>query len=98
MSEINFKNKSGWIMSVIVVLTIFSGVLLWKTIKTSKDSAYPIEIYRDNIELQYEGARADLVNEIDFVIRSVAPTTCMNGLEILRQCENYDIDLFFVLA
>ena len=59
---------------------------------------YAYHIQRDNIELMYEGARSDLVQCIDSTIRVYAPTTCMNGLEILRQCESHNIDLFFVLA
>lgn len=64
----------------------------------SEDNNYAFRIQRENVELLYNGARADLVKSIDSIIRVCAPTTCMNGLEILKQCERYNVDMFFVLA
>lgn len=66
--------------------------------KNSNRDEHAFMIQRDNMELMYEGARADLVRTIDSTIRVYAPTTCLNGLEILRKCEEYDVDIFFVLA
>ena len=92
----NFLKKYWWIPTIIAFLiglciAIKAAMIHW-------EENYPYRIYRANIELQYHGARADLVECIDSVIRSVAPTTCMNGLQILSMCEEYNIDLFFVLA
>ena len=100
MSRIKeFFNDNRFIASVLTtfIFLIALCVILLNTILSNKGS-YALRIYRDKIELKFEGARAELVDNIDSVIHEVAPTTCLNGLAILRECEKYDVDLFFVLA
>ena len=96
MSIKNFVNflKTNLTNIIIVFLIVALGIGIFQI--TKKEYSY--KIYRENVELLYDGARADLVTSIDSVIRIVAPSTCMNGLAILKACEEYDIDLFFVLA
>ena len=96
MSNNLFKWIIGIIASIVIIVGIDLVILISHT-PNNKDN-YSFLINRDNIELIYDGARADLVQCIDSTIRVYAPTTCMNGLEILRQCEKYDVDIFFVLA
>ena len=95
----NFKDyvstAVGCVGFVIAILILYGGA--YRSCK-SENSNYAFKIQRENVELLYNGARADLVKSIDSVIRVCAPTTCMNGLEILNQCERYSVDLFFVLA
>ena len=102
MSKFNeIKNKffSEWGIPALAVSTVVLVVLVISMMVGHIDrQSYAVGIYRDNIELHYEGARAELVESIDLTIREVAPTTCMNGLAILRGCEKYGVDLFFVLA
>lgn len=86
------------LVTIMVVIIVGTIVSVGKINADRAYSNYPYNIQRENIELMYDGARADLVQCIDSTIRSYAPTTCMNGLEILRQCEEGNIDLFFVLA
>lgn len=95
----NIKNLSVWEGVIFIVYTLVIVTFLVVFIaQRPEPNKYSFCIQRDNIELAYNGARADLVQAIDSVIRDTAPTTCMNGLEILRKCEEYDVDLFFVLA
>lgn len=82
------------LIALLISLISFFVVGLHK----SHNKNYPFRISRDNTELRYEGARAALVNGIDSVMRVVAPSTCMNGLEILRMSEKYGVDLFFILT
>ena len=89
----------SFIITTLVVLLFYLCIINPDTKSTAADEYnYSSQIYHDNIELMYEGARAELVENIDLVIRECAPSTCINGLAILRGCEKYDIDLFFVLA
>lgn len=53
--------------------------------------------YKHKID-EFKRSRTDLIESIDSVIRVVAPTTRLSGSEILYQCEQNDVDLFFVLA
>lgn len=79
----------------LLIMAILLGIALGIQSKSEK---YSFQIHRENMELMYDGSRADFVNSIDSIIRVSAPNTSMNGLEILKQCENYNIDIFFVLS
>ena len=89
--------KISWLIPVLLTLIMLGvGIGLGFAVRNSNEYAFKIQ--RENMELMYEGARAELVESIDSTIRIYAPTTCMNGLEILRQCEKYGVDVFFVLT
>lgn len=96
------KFQKNWapaiISTLVIVCVVFSGIFIQERIENKNNANYSLDIYHDNIELAYEGARSELVATIDLVIRGIAPTTCMNGLAILKGCEKYNVDLFFVLA
>ena len=102
IQSIKQMNPVEWAFLTFATLTVAIMIAAIVSICELNDdrlySEYTYNIQRENVELMYDGARADLVQCIDSTIRSYAPTTCMNGLEILRQCEDGNIDLFFVLA
>ena len=99
MSKFKEFFKENWAPAIITTLLIISIVLGGVLVRNSiRNNNYAMVIQHDNMELMYEGARADFVESVDSIMRVYAPTTCMNGLEVLRQCEKYDVDIFFVLA
>jgi hypothetical protein len=59
---------------------------------------YVFKIFRDNLELDYYGAKDTLVDAIDSYIREIAPASVMNGLAFVNNCDEYNMDLFFVVA
>lgn len=59
---------------------------------------YVFRIYRDNLELDYYGAKDTLVDAIDNYIKEIAPSSVMNGLAFVNKCDEYNMDLFFVVA
>ena len=59
---------------------------------------YVFEIYRQNLELDSYGAKDTLTNAIDSYIKEVAPSSVMNGIAFVNKCDEYDMDLFFVIA
>lgn len=89
--------KIPWICYVLLAVVLVVTAIGF-SVTFNKSNKYVFKIQRENMELMYEGARADLVQCIDSTIRVYAPVTCMNGIEILRQCEEYGIDIFFVLS
>jgi len=99
MINVNWK-EIGLVAVVLSVFVIVISPMISTAASITKTPTkeYAYHIQRENIELMYDGARVNLVQCIDSTIRSYAPTTCMNGSEILRQCEGEEIDLFFVLA
>ena len=64
--------------------------------KNYKD--YPYQVYRGNIELKLQQSKGQLVDEIDKYIKSVAPNSILNARILLETCEEYNIDIKFVLA
>jgi hypothetical protein len=73
---------------------IFAGV----SSRSGSGSDYVYEIFHRNVELDYYGAKNDLVDELDTYIQSVAPGSCLNGLAILEECETEGIDIIFVIS
>lgn len=96
MSDKFLSKFCGWCIAIIASLFIISGVL--GIFLFNRSDKYVFKVQRENVELMYEGARADLVQCVDSTMRIYAPTTCLNGITLLQKCEEYGVDIFFVLA
>ena len=59
---------------------------------------YLYEVYRDRIELHYQGIKDALVDAVDHYIDSIAPSSCLNGIKVVEICDQYDFDIMFALA
>jgi hypothetical protein len=88
-----------------VVLGLFFGLTSFgvHTFSVAKEKQhfeknYVFEVYRQNLELDYYGAKDTLVDAIDSYIREIAPASVMNGLAFVNNCDEYNMDLFFVVA
>jgi len=88
-----------------VVLGLFFGLISFgvHTFSVTKEKQhfeenYVFRIYRDNLELDYYGAKDTLVDAIDSYIKEIAPSSVMNGLAFVNKCDEYNMDLFFVIA
>ena len=87
--------KSIIIVSIALVLLL--GLAGFTSLdKNYKD--YPYQVYRGNIELKLQQSKGQLVDEIDKYIKSVAPNSILNARILLETCEEYNIDIKFVLA
>jgi len=87
--------KSTIIISIALVLILcFAGFTSLD--KNHKD--YPYQVYRGNIELKLQQSKGQLVDEIDKYIKNVAPNSILNARILLEICEEYNIDVKFVLA
>ena len=76
------------------------GVHLYSSIKEDQhyEENYVFKIFRDNLELDYYGAKDTLVDAIDAYIKEIAPASVMNGLAFVNNCDEDNMDLFFVIA
>ena len=87
-----------WV-SLLVVFGIF-GII--KTIEMSIRDSYhhytSFEIYQETNKLIYDSIKLSLVDKVDNYITDVAKTSALNGLVIVNNCLEYDIDICFVLA
>lgn len=81
----------------IIVFIIISITCIVSSLQ-NKRCEYTCDVYRDNIELKYQSAKAQVVEEIDKYIKSVAPNSTLNAITLFSLCEEYDIDIKFALA
>ena len=63
---------------------------------TLKD--YNYDVYRNSNELHLQAAKCAIVDEVDKYIHTIAPNSCLNALPLVEACEEYDVDIIFVLA
>ena len=59
---------------------------------------YVFEVYRENLELDYYRSKDVLVDVVDSYIKEVAPSSIMNGIAFVNKCDEYNMNLFFVIA
>ena len=59
---------------------------------------YSYTVYRDRVELNYQGAKDDLVDLVESYIDSIAPSSCLNGIRLVELCDKYNFDIKFALA
>lgn len=88
-----------------VVLGLFFGLISFAvhTFSTAKEqhhfeTNYVFEVYRQNLELDFYGAKDTLVDAIDSYIKEIAPSSVMNGIAFVNKCDEHNMDLFFVVA
>lgn len=62
------------------------------------EEPYGFQVWREGNELKLQSTKAECVEKIDEYIHSVAPTTALNGIAIFNACEDFDVDIAFVLA
>ena len=98
----NFNNKY-LILAIVysVLFTLAVGGIIGVCIEYSynkKHTPYALIVqHKENI-LHMEQAKCNLIDEIDKYIHSIAPSSCLNGLTVVEACDEYDIDVLFVLA
>lgn len=87
---------------LLVMLCLTLGALGYKFIndylERQKLLNYPFEVMKHEAELSYNEFKCELVKTTNAYIDSVAPTSGLNGYSIVDYCEQYDLDIKFVLA
>ena len=66
--------------------------------KHHSEKNYVFEVYRENLELDYYRSKDVLVDVVDSYIKEVAPSSIMNGIAFVNKCDEYNMNLFFVIA
>ena len=96
----NFRQVLKYVILGVFFALISLAVHMISTVKERHyfEKNYVFEIYRQNLELDYYGAKDTLVDAIDSYIREIAPSSVMNGIAFVNKCDEYNMDLFFVIA
>ena len=97
---LNYTNTSaGKVFGFILALILFAimlGLLTFQLSKPKSDFWYAI--YQERTELKYWSSKDSLVSAIDNYIITTAPESTVDGLFLLNKCQEYNVDLVFVLA
>ena len=98
------KNKRFEIIvvtaGVLMTILILTGVVLKINQRIDEQFALPYSLtikHRENT-LHLQQVKYNLVDEVEKYIQSIAPSSCLNALTIVEACDEYDIDIIFVLA
>lgn len=90
------------LISFIIIMTLLFLVMTLNGQFNNYDSEekypYVLEVYRHNIELQYYNSKSALVDSIDVYIKEISPKSCMNSIAFVEISEQYNLDVFFMLA
>ena len=99
-----WKNFFGWLdmddLALVFFGVIVGGILLmvialWVG---PVEQPYSYEVWRESNELKLQSTKAECVDKIDEYIHQIAPTSALNGIAIFNACEDFDVDIAFVLA
>ena len=88
-----------------IALGIFFGIISFGVhiLDVTKEKQYfkknyVFEVYRENLELDYYRSKDALVDVVDSYIKEIAPSSVMNGIAFVNKCDEYNMNLFFVIA
>lgn len=96
MKKIEIISLSISIISIVVFIIILTTCIVSSL--QNKKCEYTCDVYRDNIELKYQSAKSQVIDEIDKYIKQVAPNSALNAITLFNLCEEYGVDIKFVLA
>ena len=87
---------------LIAVFCFVLGAFVYKNVNDYLEQQrlenYPFEVMKHEAELFYNEFKCELVKATKAYIDSVAPTSGLNAYTLVDLCEQYDLDIKFVLA
>ena len=88
------------ILNDVAIWVVVISIITWMFLNNRGDSYkdYPAHIHHTRVELAYQGAKDNLVNEVDKYIQTVAPGSCLNGIVLVDQCLKYNVDIKLALV
>jgi hypothetical protein len=103
------QKKNKWLKTVILSLVVIglaalvAGVVAWRAINVStqervEEITHTRDVYVHRLESKFDAAREALAVEVDTYIKTVAPTSVIDALNIIDLCAEYNVDIRLVLA
>lgn len=98
------KNHTGIVCLFVFIVVFIGGYFAFsaavdRAIDKDKYHSYTrYEIYTEMNQLTYDSLKAVLVEQVNSYIQQSAPTSALDGLVVVNNCIDYDIDICFVLA
>lgn len=99
ITDVFWSTKSALvILGMLLGVSIVIGVAAIIKPNVQKEPPYGFQVWRESNELKLQSTKAECIEKIDEYIHSVAPTSALNSIAIFNACEDYDVDIAFVLA
>lgn len=95
LKEIGKTSLGVFTISAIIAIAICGTT--YGILSITKEN-YSYTIFKSKAELSYYASKDAVVRCIDNYIDSIAPTSAMNGIAFLEKCDQYHVDVRFVLA
>lgn len=97
---VNFTNLNEGRLTDFILAMIFIVITIsFSNCQLSKPKPdFWYSIYQERTELKYWSSKDSLVTAIDNYIITTAPESTVDGLFLLNKCQEYNVDLVFVLA
>lgn len=84
------------LIPIIILALGLVEIIIYKP--PTEEPEYSYQVYRSRTELNCEGAKNNVIAEMERYIDSVAPGSCLNSLILFEKCEQYGVDVMFVMA
>ena len=100
----NFWNRYfGWMettdFSLLMIGILMGGIILIVLMAIfPAEIPYGFQIWQESNELKLQSTKAECVEQIDKYVHQIAPTSALNGIAIFNDCEEFSVDIAFVLA
>lgn len=82
----------------ILLLLFLLSVLVYTGVGFMHSSHPEYDIFHDEVELHMQACKCEIVDQVNNYIYKIAPTSALSGLTLTNLCQEYDIDIMFVLA
>ena len=88
------------VAGILMIIIIFTGIALKINQQIDEQFTFPysLTIKHQENTLHLQQIKYNLVDEVERYIQYIAPSSCLNALTIVEACDEYDIDIIFVLA
>lgn len=92
------SDKIVYVFGTVMFLLICLHISFQYIGSINEHCPYSVIVQHRTNKLHLEQTKYNLVAETDKYIRTVAPSSCLNALTLVECCDEYNIDLIFVLA
>lgn len=83
---------------IAIYIVLLTSISVYRDIFIDQKPEYEYTIYRSMSELHCATMKEKTINGINNYIDSVAPNSALNGIAIFEACDEYNIDIIFVLS
>lgn len=98
LKEFFKKHFFAFLITLVITIIYFPLNKLIYTLKENEITMYSYYVYQDRNLLSYYSAKEELVEEVEKYINSVAPNSSINAITLVDKCDEYGVDIIFVLA